>query len=82
MEKYNITVENMYNWNEKGFLLGLAQTLKQIITLNVYKKGLIIGVLQNSSQEFLSLLVCICANSTKLLLLLIYQGDLYNLQNL
>jgi hypothetical protein len=45
VEKYNITAENLYNWDEKGFLLGLAQTLKRIITLNAYKKGLIMGVL-------------------------------------
>jgi hypothetical protein len=52
------------------------------MTLNAYKKGLIIGALQDGSQEFLSLLACICADGTKLPLLLIYQGESHDLQDL
>ena len=40
------------------------------------------GASQDSSQEFLSLLACICADGTKLLPLLIYQGDSHDLQDL
>jgi len=28
IEKYNITADNLYNWDEKGFLLGFAHALK------------------------------------------------------
>jgi hypothetical protein len=81
VEKYNITAENLYNWDEKGFLLGLARTLKRIMTLNAYKKGLIMGASHDGSREFLSLLACICADGTKLPPLLIYQGDSHDLQD-
>jgi hypothetical protein len=75
IEKYNITGENLYNWDEKGFLLGLAQTVKRIMTLYAYKTGRIMGASQDGSREFLSLLACICADGTKLPPALIYQGD-------
>lgn len=35
----------------------------------------------NSNREFITLLVYICTNSTKLLLSLIYKGESYNLQD-
>ena len=75
IEKYNITAENMYNWDEKGFLLGLAHAVKCIMTLHAYKTGWIMGASQDGSQEFLTLLACICVDGTKLPPALIYQGD-------
>jgi hypothetical protein len=72
-------MENMYNWDEKGFLLGLAQTLKRIMTLHAVKSGKIMGASQDGSREFLSLLACICADGTKLPPLLIYKGESYDL---
>ena len=49
IEKYNITAENMYNWDEKGFLLGLAHAVKRIMTLHAYKTGRIMGASQDGS---------------------------------
>jgi hypothetical protein len=69
----------MYNWDEKGFLLGMAQSMKRIMTLDAYRKGLIMGASQDGSREFLSLLACICADGTKLPPLLTYQGESYDL---
>ena len=43
MEKYSITADNLYNWDEKGFLLGLAHAIKRIMTHDALKKGKIIG---------------------------------------
>jgi hypothetical protein len=51
------------------------------MTLNAYKKGLIMGASQDGCREFLSLLACICADGTKLPPLLIYQGDSHDLQD-
>jgi hypothetical protein len=31
--------ENIYNWDEKGFLIGLAQKLKRIMVWLVYEEG-------------------------------------------
>ena len=36
MEKYHITAENLYNWDEKGFLIGHASSTKRIMSLEAY----------------------------------------------
>jgi len=69
----------MYNWDEKGFLLRIAHVLKRIMTLHALKSGRIMGASQDGSREFLSLLACICANGTKLLPALIYQGESHDM---
>ena len=71
----------MYNWDEKGFLLGLAHAVKRFMTRHVLKTGRVIGAAQDGSREFLILLACICADGTKLPLALIYQGGSYDLQD-
>ena len=74
IEDYYIIVENIYNWNEKGFLIRLACTLQQIITKKDYDSRKITSVKQDSLREFISLLASICVDNTKLLLALIYKG--------
>ena len=44
MEKYNITAENMYNWDKKGFLLGMVNELQRIMIKKIYDNGKIKGV--------------------------------------
>jgi len=46
-----------------------------------YKSGRIRHVQQDSNREFISLLACICADGSALLLALIYQGSSGDLQN-
>jgi DDE superfamily endonuclease len=75
VEKYNITGENMYNWDEKGFILGLAHAVKRIMSLYALKLGRIMGASQDGSREFISLLACIYADGTKLPPALIYKGE-------
>jgi hypothetical protein len=74
MEKYNITAENMYNWDKKGFLIGLANKLKRVMTKKMYNSGKIKGAKQDGLREFISLLTSIYADGTKILLALIYKG--------
>jgi hypothetical protein len=81
MEKYNITAENMYNWDEKGFLLGMANELQRIMTKKMYDDGKIKGAAQDGSREFISLLASICADGTKLPPALIYKGKSKDLQD-
>ena len=39
MEKYYIIVDNTYNWDEKGFLIGYAFFTQRIIILKAYVFG-------------------------------------------
>jgi hypothetical protein len=81
MEDYNITADNLCNWEEKGFLIGLAQKLKRIMTKKIYDSGEIKGAKQDGSREFISLLVSICTDGTKIPPAFIYKGKSEDLQN-
>ncbi|PMD26311.1 hypothetical protein NA56DRAFT_733159 [Hyaloscypha hepaticicola] len=78
---YNIIAGNIYNWDEKGFLIGLAHTLKRIMTKKLYNSGRIISAAQDGSREFISLLASICADGTALPPALIYKGASGDLQD-
>ena len=81
MEDYNITADNIYNWDDKGFLIGLAQKLKRFMTKKIYDSGKIKGAKQDGSREFISLLASICTDGTKIPQALIYKGKSGDLQN-
>ena len=74
MESYQITAENLYNWDEKGFVIGIASATKRIMGREAYETGRIKGARQDGSREFISLLACICADGTALPPSLIYAG--------
>jgi hypothetical protein len=39
IEKYRITAENIYNFDEKGFLMGFGRSLKRIMTRAALESG-------------------------------------------
>ena len=78
---YHIKPGNIYNFNEKGFLLGLIQASKRIVSTAALRSKRIIGVSQDGNREFISLLAAICADGTALPPALIYQGESGDLQD-
>ena len=81
IEKYNITADTTWNWDEKGFMIGFMAAVKRIMTLEAFESGRITFATQDGSREFISLLACICANGTALPPALIYRGDSKVLQD-
>ena len=79
IEKYNITADNIYNVDEKSFLIGQASASKCVITQTAFESSWILGAKQDSSQEFISLIACICANQTVISPCLIYKGEFHDL---
>jgi hypothetical protein len=75
IQKYNIEPENIYNWDEKGFLLGLSNILKRIMTKKEYKSARVRAAKQNGSRELISLSATICGDGIALPPALIYQGS-------
>ena len=75
IEKYRITAENIYNFDEKGFLIGYRRSLKRIITRSALESGRISKSKQDGSREFISILACISVIGKWILPLLIYQGE-------
>jgi hypothetical protein len=45
VEKYNLTAENIYNWDEKGFLIGLALKLYRIMGRQAHEEGKLQGAI-------------------------------------
>lgn len=74
MEKYHITPDNAYNCDEKGFLMGLAQAVKRIMTREAYESGKVKRARQDGSREFLTLIAFVSAMGVAGEPLLIYQG--------
>ena len=51
MEKYRITAENMYNFDEKGFMIGVGQAVKCIMIREKLRGGEIIRASQDGNRE-------------------------------
>jgi hypothetical protein len=74
-------MENIYNWDEKRFLIGIAQSVNRILTRELYNNGQITSAKQDGSREFISLLATIYADGTRVPPALIYRGSLGDLQS-
>jgi hypothetical protein len=75
IENYRITAENIYNFDEKGFLIGFGRSLKRIMTQEALRSGRITKAKQDGSREFISILACISAIGKWVPPLLIYKGE-------
>jgi len=79
MQEYEFEPQNVYNMDEKGFLIGVTQKSRRIFTKRWKETGKLIGHTQDGSRTWISLIATICADSTSLAPLLIYptqSGDL------
>ena len=74
-------MENIYNWDEKGFIIGYTNATKRIMSREALRSGRVKNARQDGNREFISLLACICADGTTLPAGLIYQGASYDLQD-
>ena len=74
-----IIAENLYNWDEKGFLIDYASVTHRIMSMEALKNGRIQYAYKDGNREFISLLAYILVNGTTLSLSLIYKGNLGSL---
>jgi hypothetical protein len=81
IEKWKITANNYYNFDEKGFLMGFGRILKRIMTAIALKSGRIIKSKQDGSREFILILATILAIGRWIPPLLIYKGKLGDLMS-
>ena len=75
MRQYNIEPGNMYNMDEKGFMLGVTSRSKRVFTRELWEQGKLQSNLQDSSREWITLLATICADGTALDPSLIFQSE-------
>ena len=79
IEKYHITADNIYNVDEKGFLIGQGHATRRIINKEARKTGKILGINQDGGQEFVTLVACVRATGSYIPPTLIYQGQSHDL---
>jgi len=81
IEKWRITADNIYNFDEKGFMMGFGRTMKRIVTQETLKSGRVNKSKQDGSREFISILACISAIGKWIPPLLVYKGESGDLIN-
>jgi hypothetical protein len=64
-----------YNMDEKGFALGQMNNSKRFFSRALWERKVVQAPLQDGSQEWITILACICANGTALSPGLIYQSS-------
>ena len=74
IEKYNITADNIWNFDEKGFLIGFGRAMKRIMTLSAYQSGRVTKRKQDGNREFITCLACVSAIGKSILPVLVYKG--------
>jgi len=62
-------------------MIGMGSAVKRTVTKESLDSGRLLGASQDGSREFISLLACICADTTFLPPTLIYQGISNDLQS-
>jgi hypothetical protein len=70
--QYHLDARDIYNMDEKGFLIGLIGRSNRIFSRYQWEKKEVRTSLQDGSCEFLTLLACCCANGNLLPPALIY----------
>ena len=79
--QYQYAPENIYNMDEKGFLIGKLQKTKRIFSRAWKEQGKLQGIAQDGSRTWITLVACICADGSALSPALIYPAVSGNLQD-
>jgi hypothetical protein len=66
LEEYNILPQNIYNMDEKGFMLGKAGRSKRVFDRDMWITKEVRQSLQDGSREWVALVGAICADGTSL----------------
>jgi hypothetical protein len=74
IDEYNIQPSNIYNMDEKGFLIGILSKAKRIFSKRQYEMDGLQQRLQDGNREWITTIACICADGTSLSPGLIYQA--------
>src|ERR1700761_5498893 len=80
-KQYKYAPYNVYNMDEKGFLLGILQKMRRIFTRAWQEQGKLLGMAQDGSRTWITLVACICADGTSLSSALIYPASSGGIQD-
>jgi hypothetical protein len=75
VERFHILPKNTYNFDEKGFLIGLARKCKRIMAVAQLLIKQLMGASQDGNRENIILIATICADGSRIPPALIYQSE-------
>lgn len=81
IEQYGIQPKNMYNMDEKGFLIGYLTKSKRVFTKALFQSRKLLGTAQDGNRKWVTVVATICADGTSLSPGLIYQGQPNTIQD-
>ena len=79
--EYSVETYNMYNMDEKGFLIGFLTKSKRVFTKATFEKKRLLGAIRDGNRDWITVLATICADGTWIAPALIYQAVTGNLQD-
>lgn len=71
----------MYNWDEKGFLIGVMRAMKRIMAKEAYTSGRVKQAVHDGNREFITCLACVSAIGKRVPATLLYTSESFDLQN-
>jgi hypothetical protein len=74
IEQYKVEPHNVYNMDEKGFLIGYLVKTKRVFNKDSHARGALLGTKQDGNREWITIIGSICADGTCLSPGLIYQA--------
>ena len=75
IERYHILPSNTYNFDEKGFLIGVSRSTKRYVSIVQLVTKQLLGASQDGNREFIIFIGCICADGTRIPPALIYKSE-------
>ena len=77
----NVQARDMYNMDEKGFLIGFLTKARRIFTKSAFESKRLLGAGQSGNREWITVIATICADGTWLSPAIIYRAETGNLQD-
>ncbi|KAK1915855.1 hypothetical protein P3342_003670 [Pyrenophora teres f. teres] len=74
MQQYEVAAENVYNMDEKGFMMGIIARSKRVFTRAIWEQKERTAAIQDGNREWVTILACICGDGSSLPPALIYEG--------
>ena len=74
MEDHGVTADNIWNIDEKGFLIGIGSKMRRIKSREAYEQGRCRQSAQDGNREFITLLACVSALGKTIPPTLLYKG--------
>jgi hypothetical protein len=64
MRQYDVDVKNVYNMDEKGFLIGKTSRSKLVFSKQLWQQKKVTAALQDGNREWITILGCVCADGS------------------